>query len=1079
MPAQSGINSKFDYVLGLDLGSQSLGWAVVECDSNLETTRLIDFGVRIFDDGRNPKDHQPLGVGRRLAKQTARRRQRAFRRRQALLNLLRGRNLLPQDFALSRSLAKLDPYELRRRAVRERIERHEIGRILLHLNKRRGFQSSRKDSNSDEKELSATRQGISNLSLRIGDGETLGSYLGSLRRKNIKSSVRFRPERSGNRNLWEIYPERSMITREIRAILQHQAQYHSDLEDPTLLERILHIVVEQRPLKKPKVGSCRFFVEDDRAPLALPSQQRFRILQEISNLEVLHDGEFRRLTREERDEIVAQLSLRADRSLLNKKQSELSFSRIGSRIIGDSGVEFNLAEMGRSGLTPDLAAVELSKRECFGDEWFSIPLEQQDEIVLKLTGNEEKEIQDEDAEVREWLTEHWGLSLTQAESCLHARLPDGFGRLGRRAISKLLPFLEAGRNYSESVELAGLTDPSLKTEIRDFLPYYGEVLENYTMPHPAHSRSEVAQSPEVRYGRIANPTVHIGLNQVRTVVNKIIERFGSPKVVRVELARDFAFSQKQQSDAKKRQTENRRRNEVARAEIIEAGQDPANQDNLLRWKLWKELHSDPTQRRCPFSGRMISVEDLFSARVEVEHILPFARTFDDSFSNKTICFREYNRKKLNRTPFEAFGGKPEFEEILARAATLPISKRWRFRPDAMETFRGNSPDLIARTLNDTRYLSRVASMYLRTISENVETIRGSMTSALRYSWGLSGALSDSRHKNRQDHRHHAIDAFVVACATRAFLRRFQLLTEERKLKEPSANPLHLRDFPRPHKKFSLDSIRDAASRMIVSHKQGHYVPEFTETPGPLHEETYYGIEEGSENKLKLKVRKPLEVLKRDPKDCNNIASPRLRSFFLSKCNQIESDAEWKEFLATLIDSGRIRRIRMLDVADECTVRGFKARDGAIYRYARTGNNAHADVIRIPSGNGRSKIEFCVASNFEVATATANDQPAWKQRFPAGKKVARLTRNDMVALKGGSGRWFIYRVKYLDAGNSRVVLTDPKIALEDKDKQSIRLSKTQILSGSFSKVAVGPLGDLRARSEILANLHVGSVYHYPE
>ena len=454
-----------------------------------------------------------------------------------------------------------------------------------------------------------------------------------------------------------------MFEDEIRRIFAEQSKHYTDLNNE-LLERIIRIVIDQRPLKKPKIGSCRFFVEDSRAPLALPSQQRFRILQEVANLEVREGLTFRKLSSEEREEIIRQLSLTAATQHTNKAGTELTFAKIRAKIVGDSSVHFNLEELGRKGLLVDAAAAALSQEDCFGKRWFSLTLETQDEIVLKLTGNEEKEIQDEDDSVRSWLMNNHKLTDSQAENILHAKLPDGFGRLGRKALVLILPHLEAGMMYSEAVEAAGLEDPSNSVRLHKELPYYGEILTNYTMPHPAHGRLGFEDEPEVRHGRIPNPTVHIGLNQVRRVVNSLIARFGPPQIVRIELARNFAFSANQANEEKKQNRQNRVRNDRAREEIQKAGQDPKNRDNLLRFKLWEELSpSDPLQRRCPFSGRTISITQLFSSEIEIEHILPFSRTFDDSFNNKTLCFRDYNRMKLNQTPFEAFRSRAEYGKV--------------------------------------------------------------------------------------------------------------------------------------------------------------------------------------------------------------------------------------------------------------------------------------------------------------------------------------------------------------------------------------------------------------------------------
>lgn len=1068
-----------DYILGIDIGSQSIGWAVNPCDSEFQSLGLDDLGVRIFDDGRDAVKHQPLGVGRREAKQTARRRQRAYNRRQALLRCLRKHELLPEDSKKSARLARLDPYQLRAKGVKQRIERYEIGRALLHINKRRGFKSNRKDASSDDKELTGMKKGIESLREELDGEMTLGQYLYGRKQSDPKATLRFRPTTQASSNQWDIYPERSMFESELRAIFEEQSKHYSDL-DERLLNKLLHIIIEQRPLKKPKVGSCRFFVEDYRAPLALPSQQRFRIYQEVANLEIQDGAEYRALNERERNDLLDQLFLSASRSLL-KVNGELSFSKLKSQIIGDSSVALNLEQMGRSGLKADTTAKALSSNECFGRSWFALRSEEQDEIVLKLTGSEDKLLQDDDDTVKAWLVSKWKLTGKQADACLCARLEDGYGRLGKRALGQLLPHLESGLNYSESVIAAGFVDPLQCVQERSHLPYYGEILENYTMPHPAHGRAGMEDIEEVRFGRIPNPTVHIGLNQLRRVVNALIDRYGKPSLIRVELAREFYFSERDYSEAKTRQTKNRKFNEEAKEEIFTSGGDPRSHDDLLKYKLWVELNSDPLRRCCPFSGRPISRTQLFSSEVEVEHILPFSRSFDNSFNNKTLCYREKNRLKQNQTPYEAFGESEEYSEIVERVKAFKNpSKEWRFREDAEERFLRESPDLIARTLNDTRYLSRATVAYLKAICPSVETVRGAMTASLRHFWGLDRILSDTNAKDRSEHRHHAIDAFVVASCTAGFLRRFQALTEYAKREHPERNPLHLSDFPPPYPDYKPSQIAEKAHRVIVSHRQNQIqtdnLPKSRDfTPGQLHEETFLGLDAESGNQLILKVRRPLLGLKR--KDCVHIASPRLREFFSAKAVEIEDDREWKAFLESILASGRIRRLRMLDSKNKGTVTAFIARDGQPYRYAKTGGNAWADVIAYRDKKGREKWESHVCSLLE-ATQEKSREPLWKREHPTARKIARVFANDAIALRGEDGLWRLYRVKSLRRDDGRIIVRDLRIAQEDKDTLSIGLRASRMQKEQFTKVAVGPAGDLRAPKHVRDNLYVGPIYRNP-
>jgi CRISPR-associated endonuclease Csn1 len=158
---------------------------------------------------------------------------------------------------------------------------------------------------------------------------------------------------------------------------------------------------------------------------------------------------------------------------------------------------------------------------------------------------------------------------------------------------------------------------------------------------------------------------------------------------------------------------------------------------------------------------------------DVEHIWPQWRSFDDSFANKTLCLKEVNHRKSNLTPFEAFGSDPEWMDMknrvwqLVRDRKMKAAKAKRFcREEELPQ------DFASRQLNDTRFASRQAVAFLKRLWPDlgvdapvtVQVVTGRVTAQLRRLWGLNSILSDDGAKTRADHRHHAIDALVVACA---------------------------------------------------------------------------------------------------------------------------------------------------------------------------------------------------------------------------------------------------------------------------------------------------------------------------
>ncbi len=338
----------------------------------------------------------------------------------------------------------------------------------------------------------------------------------------------------------------------------------------------------------------------------------------------------------------------------------------------------------------------------------------------------------------------------------------------------------AGWDYPDAAKAAGYDHAQLPTgELSPdgLLPYYGEWLKDDVV-----GTGDPDDPTEKRWGRFPNPTVHIGLGQLRRVVNALIEDHGPPAEIVVEMTRAFKLSPKQLAELEKEQAGNQRKNED-RDKILNQHGQPVNARNRLKLRLWEEQNlSDPLDRRCPFSGEVIGIARLFSDEVEIEHLIPFADSWDDSAANKIVCMRYANRAKGQRTPFEAFGTSPaidgrryDWDAISLLAANLPKNKRWRFAPDARQRYE-RMGGFQARQLNETGWLARAAKQYLAAVTDpyKINVLPGKLTAMIRGKWGLIPDHNFSDAKNRKDHRHHAIARwwrrsriarFCTACRT--------------------------------------------------------------------------------------------------------------------------------------------------------------------------------------------------------------------------------------------------------------------------------------------------------------------------
>lgn len=931
-------------------------------------------GVRVYPDGRNPKDKTSLAVARRLARQQRRRRDRYIKRRARLMEKLIQHGLMPPTQVDQKSLEVLDPYALRAKGLVEALPLHHFGRALFHLNQRRGFKSNRKIDKADEKETSKIKSAISGLrtSMQENNIRTVGQYLFS--RRQAGHPVRARLQGEGVGAKYDLYLDRSMIAEEFDALWSEQERFHPELLSKDSRDELREIILHQRPLRPVDPGRCTFEPDDKRAPEALPLAQQFRIYQELANMR-LSDGPLqqRALTREERDRLAEALQTRP----------KLTFDQMRRMLRLSADVRFNLESEKRKDLKGNPTNMAMSRDSGLGDVWLTLSLETQTSIVEELLAIQEDSI------LIQRLQDQWLLSAAQAQRVALVKLPDGYGRIGRLALAKIVPHLRDDViMYDEAARRAGYNHASFYTgEIFERLPYYGEVLQR----HVAFGSNNPADIVEKRYGKIANPTVHIGMNQLRKLVNAIIERYGLPTQVIIEVTRELKQSRAQRESIEKEQARNQARNDGYRKQLADLSL-PDKSENRLRLRLWEEANTnDPLNRRCPYSGEVISIQRLFSPEVEIEHILPFARTFDDSIANKVVCLRSANRGKGNNTPYEAFSSSSElWEGIVERAALLPANKSWRFAQDAMERYSKDS-DFLARHLNDTAYLSRIAREYLTAVCNpnHVWAIPGRLTSLIRARWGLNSLLSDSGQKERKDHRHHAVDALVVALTDRAMLQRIS--SAAARAKNEHMQRL-LEDMPEPWNNFR-DTAAAALDRITVSYKPDHGVQ------GSLHNDTAYGIIEGpnKEGAYEVVHRKPLVVLK-NAEELQAVRDKTLRAQLLDATKELEGKA-FKVVLADFSTRTGVRRVRLTESLNVIPIGNPESPYKA---YKGDGNYCYeifANDEGVWDGNLITRFE---ANQRPYHDFQMNRAHYLKNSFCGRRLQMRLCKNDFIAIEGDDG-----------------------------------------------------------------------------
>ncbi len=984
-----------EYVLGLDLGSNSVGWAMITPeDETLDNDLSIFAGARVFPEGLdqlNQKKEKPRGQDRRMARGQRRTHQRRSSRREQLAEILQSAGMFPKDIDELSALLAAKPYPLRAKGLDESLSPYEFGRVLYHLCQRRGFKSNRKQEKSKEdgkvKKETDKLQGL----IEAADCRTLGEYLAKLDdafRHTDTKSLRIR-----NR-----YTLRVMYEHEFALLWDAQAAFHPNTLTDDLKKEVHHAIFFQRPITwdKDKIGECELEEGEKRCPKAHWLGQQSRLLQEINLLRVLDaGGEERPLNADERTKLVAALS----------PKTKLTFDQIRKLLQFFDWQTFNLeSQSKRKDLKGNPVENALQRKAL--KKWYNdASSELREEIYTALA-----EIEDED-ELRTLAVEQWKLDEKQVEDLLKISLPTKRFNVSIKAMRKMMPFLETGCIYSDAKEKAGYA-LTQKIETRDSLPPIDEAVEYLT-----------------------NPLVHRALSETRKVVNAIVRKYGVPKEIVVELARDMKNSAQKRKDIFFDNLKHRKENEEARERLIqEFGVPNPSRDDIIKYKLWEECDGI-----CVYTGRIISKAQLVSGEVQIEHILPYSRTLDDSYMNKTLCYADENRdRKGNKTPYEAYNSDPElYEKIQQRIRPLPYPKRRRFTQKEIDLDK-----FAERQLNDTRYMSRVAIDYLRMLGCNVRSVKGQTTSELRHQWGLNDILNPlaPNMKNRDDHRHHAVDAAVIAMTTRSALQ---------KLSTVKYNPERPRLDP-PWENFR-DDLEKAVNAINVSFRPARKIA------GKLHKDTAYGP---GKTKGSAVLRVPVGKL--TPKMIEEIRDLKIREIIQQAV--LNADRENKKLgdkIVCMPSGVPIKKVR-IERTEKTLVPIRKDENGREIKFVKPGENHHVEIYEKEDGTWTGR----AVSRFETHQRLRRKEPVINRNLDDGSKfVMSLCIDDMVLLdnppKPDIGR--LYRIQNTSVSSPLLTLRLHTTAKTDDKEEAIK--KTRLLvaiwetfqSWKPKKVTVDPLG----------------------
>lgn len=880
-------------IYGLDLGVASIGWAVIGLKDD-GIYEIKGMGSRIIPYSDSEGEEFSKGVGESINQQrtkdrTARKSLDRYQLRRALLKkVLKANNLLPNS-----SLENLDALELfglRNKAATEQISLTELGRILLHLNQRRGYKHGSEVEDRDKKQGDWVET-INSRYAAIKGKQTIGQFFFQELKEHKTSNKYYRVKE-------QIFPREAYIE-EFNALWRTQQQFYPEQLTEVLKSKIRdEIIYYQRPLKSQKglVSVCEFegfmvkynngknekeiFVGPKVTPRSSPLFQMSRIWESINAITI------KRITADGRKHPVLDISPFKNKIFEHLNTNSILTEAELFQILGIQKKDgfYSDTNVRKKGIQGNLTVAAILKALQGYEKQedllrFEIKIEPANHLnkdtgelnpIEQVSPDCEKEslyqlwhtcysIKEKEEKIRA-LRNRFSLPAEYAESLAAIDFSAGnFSSKSAKAIRKIIPYLMKGYVYSEAMEIVGYNHSFSETRVERMNKELQEKIS--LLPKNA----------------LRQPIVEKILNQMNNVVNSMIDEYGKPDEIRVELARELKQSKEERNEYFNAINQRTKQSEKIAERLLSEYRIKGTRKNIEKWRLWHEVNG-----RCLYCNTQISVgQFLKGIESDVEHIIPKAIFFDDSFANKTIAHIRCNSTKDNATAFDYMTAKgPEILDIYLQTInelykndkadkakteegvhclTGKISKN---KFERLQWRKEDIPqDFINRQLQETRYIARKAKQLLNKICREVSSTNGNITETLRRLWGWNevltnlalpkyrkqelteeiviGSNGNTNKKEiipgwskRDDHRHHAIDALVVACTRQGFIQRLNTLNAEHTRAEILAE-IKGKDFSEKlsalekhlvlQRPFTTSQLQEVVAGILISYKAGKKV----------------------------------------------------------------------------------------------------------------------------------------------------------------------------------------------------------------------------------------------------------------
>lgn len=1061
-------------ILGLDIGIASVGWCVLDDEKH----KITGLGVRIFTKAENPKDGASLALPRRLARSARRRLKRRRKRLDEIRSMMISDGLANSESEIDAIFAHVtekqgSPYQLRAEGLDRRLTNEEWIRVLLHIAKHRGFQSNRKGVEKSNKEIGQLLEGIQDNESRLREKKyrTAGEML-------------WRDEKFAlcKRNHGGSYSHtlsRSLLDQEVAALFAAQRKLSNHFASENFENKFRQAFKYQLPFASSgdileKVGFCTFEKDKKRAPKMSYTAGYFILLTTLNHLRIfdcLSDGNFieRGLNSDERRALI-QIAHKKDAIKYSDMRKALKLND-SSRFVG----------IPYQGSQPEeIAAAEKKTvkvmqgyhlmRKAFGKEaqafWESLcrDIELLDAVARILT------CEKSDDAIKGALEKLFLEKQVNLEAIKYL-LPLSFQKfqhLSIEAMQKIIPGLEKGLTYDAACQEAGYNHSNVNNVQRQrFLPS----LEEYALNC----------GEEIR-----NPVVTRALGQVRKVVNAVIRKYGALSQIHVELARDLAKPFDERKKIEKIQGENHAERERMVKDITTTFSNVFSPQNLprggdvLKYRLFREQNGVCAYSQIPFDRHRLFEENY----AEIDHVIPYSRSFNDSMSNKVLVLCSQNRNKGKRTPWEFFGSDANRWDSFCDwvRVTIKNSQKQRnlLRTDFQES---SSSDMKERNLNDTRYITRFAANWLRSSllfapdapKNPVRTMAGRFTALLRGRWGLA-KLKD-REKNNL---HHALDAAVIAATSQGMVTavgEYEKKRELSKLKIELSGERHREPFPEPWPGFRFELKVLLSENPQEALKEIHLPETYSEeekknlkpifvsrmperkATGPAHADTVLSVRQDAHNRCACVKRISLQELKLEDLE-NIVGKERDWKLYEALKNRLEDfgnnpqKAFAEPFYKPAHDSQTAPIVRSIRVYDS-TKSGVKVRGGLAAN--KPGSQIRVDVYR------KNKKYYLVPHYVDDlargilrtrAITQKKDQEDWDVIDENFEFLFSLFKNDLIKITEKNGKEITGYYITTDISGACIELKDHDASQNQRQRQRKGVKTVSLLE----KYVVTPLGE---------------------